>query len=842
LFQVIIIVIVSFLAIFGIFYVLVYFYTKTAYYKKQVERSLKMIPFLVRIPKDSGQDKIEGNRDQRDVAQELISTAESMYNTLFSIYKGGFKKIIYNHLYRNRHIALEIVATKKEIFFYIAAPTVLASIVEKTVTTHYPEAVIEETEEHNIFSKEREMNGVVVGEILGRKNYHYPIRTYLELENEPIEAITNAFSMLEADEGAAMQILIRPTNTKSLKAVNKTAQKIVKGPDNKNNFVADFAKDVVKPGATEQKAPEPYRATAEEEETSKNISRKSSKFGFDTRIRVIVSAQDNHRAEMIFDQFKSAFMQFGSPTVNGFKIKKISKEKKKDQMVTSYIFRFFDDTVFGGEKLFADKRGHRLILSTEELATIFHLPNALVQTPGIKWLSSRASVTPVNLPTEGTTFMKAYFRGQNQDVMIKDEDRLRHMYIVGQTGTGKTVNLKNLILSDIMAGHGVCYIDPHGDDAWDIINRIPKERADDVIIFDPADTERPMGLNIFEANTTEEKDFVIQEALQMLYRLYDPNHTGIMGPRFEHWFRNAALALMADPEGGTFIEIPRIFTDDKYLAEKLKHVTDPVVKNFWINEMGQTSDYHKSEMLGYFVGKFGAFMTNTTMRNILGQTKSGFNFNEIMDNKKILIIRLSKGVIGEMNMQMLGMIFISKIQMAAMRRASMPGEERVPFYMYIDEFQNFATDNIAQIFSEARKFKLSLTVANQYISQMREDIRDSVFGNVGSLVSLRVSVEDAEYLEKQFSPEFNQSDLVKLENGQAIMKMIIDGVPTRPFNARGIFPIPHQENKEVGKAITELSRLRNARPREVVDAELIKKMNINIPQMPPGGLPGGPGV
>ncbi|MBW6431615.1 DUF853 family protein, partial [Patescibacteria group bacterium] len=675
-----------------------------------------------------------------------------------------------------------------------------------------------------------------------RKTFHYPIRTYLELENEPIEAITNSLSMLEADEGAALQILIRPSNSKNLKALNNTAQKIVKGPVQKNNFMVDFAKDVARPGATEQKAPEPYRATVEEEEVSKNISRKSSKYGFETRIRLIVAAQDDHRAGLVFDQFNNAFTQFGSPAMNSFKLKKIDNQKKKEEMVTNYIFRFFDDTVFGGEKLFADKRGHRLLLSTEELATIFHLPNALVQTPGINWLSARASVAPVNLPTEGTKFMKTFFRGKEQDVVIQDEDRLRHMYIVGQTGTGKTVTLKNLILSDIKAGHGVCYIDPHGDDAMDIISRIPEERAEDVIIFDPADTERPMGLNLFEANTIEEKDFVIQEAIQMLYRLYDPGHTGIMGPRFEHWFRNAALALMADPAGGTFIEVPRIFTDDKYLAEKLKYVTDPVVKNFWLNEMGQTSDFHKSEVLGWFVGKFGAFMTNTTMRNILGQTHSSFNFNEIMDNKKILIIRLSKGVIGEMNMQMLGMIFISKLQMAAMRRAALPGEERVPFYMYIDEFQNFATDNIAQIFSEARKFKLSLTVANQYISQMREDIRDSVFGNVGSLISLRVSAEDAEYLEKQFAPEFGQSDLVKLENGHGIMKIIINGVPTRPFSARGIWPIPYDTNTEIGKAIVELSRLKNARSRVEVDAEVIQKMNISIPIQDPGGIPRGPGI
>lgn len=836
--EILLVILISVVLIFGLFYAFTYFYTKTSLYKKQVERSLKMVPFLIRIPKESGQEKLEGSRDQRDVAQELISSAEAMYNTLFSIYKGGWKKKIYNFLYRNRHIALEIVATNKEIYFYVAAPSVLAPIVEKTITTHYPDAQIQETEEHNIFSKEREMKGVLAAEVLMYRDFHYPIRTYMGIENEPVEAITNALSMLEADEGAAIQLLIRPTDPKSMKTVNKTAQKIVKGPGQSSNFMADFAKDMVNPGSVEQKAPEPYRATAEEEELSKDVSRKSSKFGFETRINIVIAAQDDHRASLVFDQIKSAFAQFGSPVANGFKFKKAGSDSKRQKIVTNYIFRFFTDTVFGREKFFADKRGHSPILSSEELATIYHFPNALIQTPGIRWLPAKASVAPVNLPAEGTAFAYTKFRGKEEQVRIKPEDRLRHMYVVGQTGTGKTSLLKHLIINDIIAGNGVCYIDPHGDDAMNIINHIPKERAEDVIIFDPADTERPMALNIFEAITTEEKDFVIQEAIQMLYRLYDPGHTGIMGPRFEHWFRNAALLLMADPDGGTFIDIPRVFTDEAFMAEKLKHVTDPVVRNFFLQEMAQTSDYHKSEMLGWFVGKFGAFMTNTTMRNILGQVQSSFNFNDIMDGKKILMIRLSKGVIGEMNMQLLGMIFISKLQMAAMRRASYGDKERVPFYMYIDEFQNFATDNIAQIFSEARKFKLSLTVANQYISQMREDIRDSVFGNVGTIASFRVSAEDGEYLQKQYEPEFNAHDLVNQENLNGIIKLIIDGIPSRPFNYLIKFPLPGEENKETGKAIVELSRLKHARSRDIVDAEVIGRMNINAAPAPvPGAIP-----
>jgi hypothetical protein len=798
-----------------------------------------MIPFLIRIPKEYGQDKIEsGTRDEREVARELIAIMEDLYNSLFSIYKGGIKNVYKNFLYRPRHLALEIVAYRREIYFYIAAPSVLSSLVEKSVTAHFPEAVIEETEEHNIFSPEREMRGVSVAELFGYKRNSYPIKTYMTIDAEPIESLTNSLSMLEEDEGAAIQILIRPMNPKKTNNSKGLVQSIQKGPDRNNGFgglIGDAAGNIVSPNANETKpAPEPYRMTPTEEDNIKEIERKASKFGFETRARLVVAMRDDNRSELVMNQIKSSLAQYGTPNLNGFKV---IKGNKREKVITNFIFRFFDDSIFNFERFWPKQRGYRLVLNTEELASIYHFPNALVQTPGIKWLPSKASAAPVNLPTQGSAFAKTRFRGTETLVRITDEDRLRHMYVVGQTGVGKTSMLKTLIINDIIAGNGVCFIDPHGDDAMDIINHIPRERAEDVIIFDPADTERPMGLNLFEASTTEEKDFVIQEAIQMLYRLYDPGKTGIMGPRFEHWFRNAALALMGDPAGGTFIEIPRIFTDDAFMAEKLKHVSDPVVKNFFLSEMAQTADFHKSEMLGWFVGKFGAFMTNTTMRNILGQTKSSFNFSDIMDNKKILIVRLSKGVIGEMNMQLLGMIFISKLQMAAMRRASIPGANRTPFYMYIDEFQNFATDNIAQIFSEARKFGLSLTVANQYITQMREDIRDSVFGNVGTISSFRVSADDGEYLQKQFEPEFNAHDLVNQENYNAVIKLIINGIPSRPFNIRTIYPLPGTEDTETGKAIIELSRLKNAKARDIVDVEVMSKMNISAPAPEPGGVP-----
>jgi hypothetical protein len=562
-----------------------------------------------------------------------------------------------------------------------------------------------------------------------------------------------------------------------------------------------------------------------EEEAIKAVERKASKPIFETMIRVITSGNSQMRAENLSRQIASTFNDFGNQNLNSFSYR---PAKDMEELTTDYIFRFFAHRVWSLNTRFRLHRGYNLFLNTEELSTIFHLPNFLVTTPGIRWLPSKKAAPPTFVSEEGAVIGHSVYRGVDKIIRISENDRRRHLYILGQTGTGKSTSMINMIISDIRAGKGICYIDPHGQDLEEhVLPYIPKERAEDVIIFDASDTTRPMGLNLFTAKTPEQKDFVINEAISMLYRLYDPGHTGIMGPRFEHWFRNAALVLMAGPNPGTFIEVPRIFTDDKFLAEKLQHVTDPVVRNFWINEMGQTSDYHKSEMLGWFVGKFGAFMTNTTMRNILGQAESSLNIRKAMDEGKIILVKLAKGQIGEMNMQLLGMIIVAQIQMAAMARADVAEEERRDFYLYVDEFQNFATDSFASILSEARKFRLNLIVANQFIGQLKEEIRDAVFGNVGSLMCFRVGNDDAEYMAKQFTPLFNQQDLINVENFNSVAKILIDSKPTRPFSLQG-YNYPPGASKEIGEAIKQLSRLKHGRPRDIVDAEIEERMKIKF--------------
>lgn len=816
----------------------IYFYKRTNSYKKQVERSLKIVPLLIRVPREMGsKQKATQNRDDRDTGREIISFMETFYSNLSVIYKRGVTNVHKNLLYGQRHIALEIVAKEREIFFYIGVPITLLDMVEKMLSSQYPDATIEEVEEHNIFSQERKKLGICGGELKLMRPYIYPIKTYKKIDAEPLESITNTFGKLGEGEGAAVQILIRPVHQSKMKKGRSAVRKSQN--QKQGGLLGDVASEVFSKNNQPMNTNQPVKLTAMEEEINKAIEEKAGKPAFETIIRFIVSTSTPHRSETILAELQGAFAQFNDQNSNGFKF---IREKDIEKLVTDYIFRFFEHKLFSYKTIFGRYLGHKNILNTEEIASFFHLPNYLISSPGIKWLPAKKVEIPINLPAEGTLIAKTNFRGQEEVVRLSENDKRRHVYILGQTGTGKTTTMLNMIIDDIQHGKGVAYVDPHGDAIEEILTKIPKERAEDVVIFDAGDVERPMGLNIFEAKTIEQKDLVIQEAIQILYRLYDPNHTGqIFGPRFDHWLRNAALTLMADPEGGTFIEVPKVFSDDRFLAQKLKFVEDPVVRSFWVDEIGKTSDYHKSEMMGYFIGKFGAFMTNTTMRNIIGQPKSSLNLREIMDSNKILLVNLSKGRIGELNMRLLGMIFVVKLQMAAMSRVDMPENERKDFYLYVDEFQNFLTESFAQILSEARKYRLSLIVANQFIGQLTDEIKNAVFGNVGTIISFRVGPEDAEFMSKQFDPVFSQQDLISIENYNAAIRLIINGIPSRPFNIIG-FPPVGVADKKVADAIRQLARLKYGRPREIVDQEVLSRMSMGSMTTANDSMPSNTGI
>ena len=407
-------------------------------------------------------------------------------------------------------------------------------------------------------------------------------------------------------------------------------------------------------------------------------------------------------------------------------------------------------------------------------------------------------------------------------MLFRSKDRQRHTYIIGKTGTGKSEFLKEMILQDIEKGEGVCAIDPHGEFVEEVLQLIPAERAEDVIYFNPSDLTRPMGLNMMEADSEEQRHFVVSSIIGLMYKLYDPHRTGIIGPRFEHAIRNAMLTIMSK-EGSTFIELVRALTDQKFVEELLPYVKDPVVKRYWTDQIAQTSDFHKSEVLDYIVSKFGRFVTNKTMRNIIGQPKSAFNFRRAMDEKKIILCNLSKGILGEEDAKFLGLILVPKVLTAAMSRQDVPMDQRTDFFLYVDEFQNFATEDFATILSEARKYKLSLIVANQFIGQIDEEVKNAVFGNVGTIISFRVGVTDANFLQHEFAPVFNETDLANVEKFHVYIKTIVNNEPVPAFSMsleKDMDALKARMNPKLAEMIKDLSRLKYGKDREVVEAEI----------------------
>ncbi|OGG07294.1 hypothetical protein A2872_01660 [Candidatus Gottesmanbacteria bacterium RIFCSPHIGHO2_01_FULL_42_12] len=428
---------------------------------------------------------------------------------------------------------------------------------------------------------------------------------------------------------------------------------------------------------------------------------------------------------------------------------------------------------------------------------------------------------------KGLYLGKSVYRGVDRPIYIDDNDRRQHVYIVGATGTGKSLLMSQMILQDIRAGKGVCFIDPH-DTYETILEQMPPERAEDVIYFDPANLERPMGLNIMEAYSEEQRHYIVTSIIGLFYKLYDPHQTGIVGPRLEHNIRNAMLTVMASP-GTTFIEVQRALTDPTYVQELLPLVKDPMIRRYWTDQIAQTAEFHKSEILDYIVSKFGRFTTNKLMRNMIGQSKSAFDFRKVMDEGKILIINLAKGLIGEENSNFLGLLIIPKILTAAMSRSDIPIEQRRDFYLYVDEFQNFATPDFATILSEARKYRLNLTVANQFISQMEEEVRNAVFGNVGTMVAFRTGVNDAQFLSHQYSPVFNEQDLLKVEAFNAYVRTVVGNEPQPPFSMEinhDFDAINRARNPKVAKMIKELAALKYGRDIHVVEAEIAARSHM----------------
>ncbi len=716
------------------------------------------------------------NEIKIDAAEQLFSSFTSMKGT-----KGifGFLKV-------PDSISFEIVARPGDIRFYVGVPKKLQDMVEKQIHGAYPDAQILEVEEYNLFENPGK---VAFASFKLKKASYLPLKVFKDLPTDPLSAVTSTLGKMQEGEGAAVQILISPATDSWSK--------------NGRNYITSTKK--------REANPETAKYSVDQKELEA-IEQKVSKPGFRTLVRIIVVSSTKESAEAHLSNIEGAFTQFNS--YNSF-----TKEKIRFFKASTMV-----DFVYRQLPLFPKAQS---VLTTEELATLFHFPNKSVENPSIQWLSARVAPAPANMPTAGLYLGKSIYRGQSRPIYLGKSDRSRHMYIIGKTGVGKSEFLKDMILQDIRNGEGVCFIDPH-DTIDMILPLIPPERAEDVILFDPSDTERPMGLNMLDAQTDEQKDLIVSSIIGLMYKLYDPNKTGIIGPRFEHAIRNAMLTVMYEP-GSTFVEVVRVLTDSSYVQELLPKVQDPIVRRYWTDQIAQTSDFHKSEVLDYIVSKFGRFVTNRMMRDIIGQSASAFNFREIMDQGKILLISLAKGKIGEDNSSFLGLILVPKILAAAMSRTDVPAEQRRDFYLYVDEFQNFATPDFAQILSEARKYRLNLTVANQFIGQIDEEVKNAIFGNAGTIISFRTGVSDANYLQHEFQPTFSEADLINVERFHAYVKTLVNNEPTTPFSmdlTRDLAAEKKLENPRVSELIRELSRLKYGKPRDLVEAEIAKRSHL----------------
>jgi hypothetical protein len=816
------------LAILGLVGLMLYFFVFD-YLRKRTwgPRILDSVFLEVTVPKENTDPNQEAAREEKDIiaiAEQFFSTIAHTENT----------PNISHFLDINDYISFEIAAIGKKISFYINAPRKLQPLIEKQLHAQYPKAQIEQIKPYNIFHKGA---ATAAAELSLQKSYIYPVRTYKIMESDPLNSLTNSLSKLSDDEGAAIQLLISPAGSSWQEKPRHLALEIQQGK-NPSDVTASISSkilkgtgkltgDLINEALGTKKDPnkfdasgyeKPINLTPMQQEIVKKFEEKASRAGYKYNLRIVSVSNNGITADTNLKNIVASFMQYTMPPFNGFRVVK----RKTARIVTDYVFRVFRNT--------------KEILNTEEISSIWHLPTRFTETPNIKWLNAKKAPPPQNAPASGLLLGESHYRGDTTKIHIERDDRRRHQYIIGRTGTGKTELMKNMAIQDIRNNEGICIVDPHGDFVEDVLQYIPKERAQDVILFEPFDMERPLGLNMLEVRDDSQKDFVIQEMISIFYKLFPPE---MIGPMFEHNMRNCMLTLMEDKQyPGTIADIPRMFTDIDFQKYKVSKVRDPIVRSFWEKEMAKTSDFHKSEMLGYLISKVGRFVENEMMRNIIGQSHSSFDFRQVMDEGKILLINLSKGKTGEVNAKLLGLIIVSKLQMAALSRSDISENMRKDFYLYVDEFQNFVTDSFATILSEARKYRLNLIMAHQFISQLAQEkegssgldtrMRDAVFGNAGTMVSFRIGVEDAEIMAKEFAPVFSEFDVINIERFNAYVKLMIHGTASRPFNMQ-TFPKPPGANLDTAKIIRNMSRLNFGRSRSDVEKDILERTKLGSP-------------
>ncbi len=789
--------------------------------QRDVERSLDFVFLNVLIPKKDSKDDFERERDQTSEIRKVVGTAEHFFSALSGLYSSDIDRFWKSQEF----ISLEYTAVDGQIFFHVGCARDIKDLVEKQITSFYPEAIVEEVPAPRLFSEKAYQS---TGYLVADKSFEYPFKTYVRFEStDPINNILNALSQASDEEGnaAGIQMMIRPAKSNWQSKTRSKSKELTSGKKkiawwNPLSLLGGLLQIVIK-GAGDDSSGDNSEGgdQNESQELTKAMEEKAEKFGFETIIRCVTSSPQQRLADTNLANVLNAFAQFGSPNANGFKVKKYHSKKS---LIRNYVWRNFKRSWHPQNKI---------VLSTEELATMYHFPHIKYNNiPSVKWQNYKVVQSPNNIPKEGLLLGHNTYRGKTTPIYMKRDDRFRHFYVIGQTGTGKSSIFQTMIRQDMMNGDGFCVVDPHGSLVEDLLPFVPKDRVDDVIIFDPSDLERPMGLNLLEADSPEEQDMVALDAMNMMIKLFDEE---TFGPRIQDYFRNGVLTLMADPNGGAITDIMRLFTDDAFQRSKVKHLKNPVVKSFWTNQMAKTGAREKQEIIPYFAAKFGQFYTNGMIRNIIGQTQSSFDFTDVMDNKKILFMNLSKGMTGDFNSKLLGLIIVSKIQTAALRRQKQAKGARSDFFLYIDEFQNYVTDSIESILSEARKYRLGLNIAHQYMSQIDTsgqkkgvNLKDAVLGNVGTMMCYKIGAQDAEVMAKEMAPTFTDQDLINIDKYKAVMKLSVDTQPSKPFSITPQNPYLDKGNSDMASALKQISRLTYGRSKKFVEKEIFARLDV----------------
>lgn len=777
--------------------------------KTQYKRTLDTTFLRVTLPKKDSD--LDSRKETTKDFKEYIGLMEQLLASLKSTQSSKIlKKILGQDI-----LTLEYIVHENEILFYVTCGKDYKKLLEKQINGFYPDAIIEETLEINIFENRKASSTAYINT---KKPFFYPIKTYQKLESDPINNITNAFSKLEEHQSAALQILLKPIDDDWQKKCAKISMQIMHGKN--THFTLNPLKiliglfDIFFSGNDiDGKSSEGQKNSALTQERAKTVDEKGDKTGYQTIIRIITTGKSQIETETELKNIVSAFAQFSYPDFNKFFY---TFRHGANSLKKNYIYRAF-------KKPWWLKK---MILNTEEIASLFHFPSIRYnETPEIKWQNFKIVKAPNDIPKEGLLLGENIHRGVKKEIRIKTEDRFRHFYVIGQTGTGKSSIMQVMARQDFELWNGLAIMDPHGDLIKDVLPFIPRTRADDVIVFDPSDEQRPIGINLLEARP-EERDMVAQDANNMMIKLFGNE---IFGPRLQDYFMNGVLTLMEYPQGGALTDIIRLFTDDDFQKDHVRNVKNPIVKAWWEKTFAGMGQREKQEIIPYFAAKFSGFITNKMMRNIIGQTKSSFNIADAMQEQKILLLNLSKGLIGDLNSKLLGMIVVSKIQTAAMQRQRMTKEERKDFYLYIDEFQNYVTPSIESILSEARKYRLGLVLAHQYLGQLEQsdaltksslNLKQAIFGNVGSVMSYKVGPEDGEFMAKYFQPTFSEQDLINMDKFKGVMKLAVDNQPTTPFSIIPTNPYLESGDAKIAKALVELSRLKYGRDQAFVSKEI----------------------